>query len=31
MSFGNSLDNSYIKFAIIDIKFRFTCGELDLY
>ena len=25
-SFGNSWDNSYTKFAILDITFRFTCG-----
>ena len=30
-SFGNSWDNSYIKFAILDIKVRFTFGESDLY
>ena len=29
--FGNSWGNSYTKFAIVDIKFRFTCGESDLY
>ena len=26
-----SLVNSYTKFVILDIKFRFTCGESDLY
>ena len=26
-SFGNLWDNSYIKFAILDIKFQFTCGD----
>ena len=25
-SFGNSWGNSYTKFAILDITFRFTCG-----
>ena len=30
-SFGNSGGNSYTKFAILDIKFPFTCGESDLY
>ena len=30
-SFDNSWGNSYTKFAIQDIKCRFTCGELDLY
>ena len=30
-SFGNSWGNSYTKFAILDIKFRFTCGESGLY
>ena len=25
-SFDNSWGNSYIKFATLDIKFRFTCG-----
>ena len=30
-SFGNSWGNSYNKFAILDIKFRFTCVESDLY
>ena len=29
--FGNSWGNSYTKFAILDITFRFTCGESDLY
>ena len=24
-------DNSYTKYAILDIKFRFTCGESDPY
>ena len=28
---GNSLGNLYTKFAILDIKFRLTCGETDLY
>ena len=30
-SFGNSWDSSYVKFAIVDNKFRFTCGESDQY
>ena len=30
-SFGNLFGNSYIKFAILDIKVPFTCGESDLY
>ena len=30
-SFGNSWDNSCTKFATLDITFRFTCGESDLY
>ena len=29
--FRNSWGNSYTKFAILDIKFRFTCGDADLY
>ena len=29
-SFGNSWNNSYTKFAMLDIKFRFTCGESNL-
>ena len=29
--FSNSWGNSYIKFSIIDIKFRFICCELKLY
>ena len=28
-SFCNSRGNSYTTFAILDVKFRFTCGELD--
>ena len=28
---GNSRGNSSAKFAVVDIKFRFTCGESDLY
>ena len=31
MSFGNSWGNSYIKFLILNIKFRFTCDEWRLY
>ena len=27
---GNSWSNSYTKFDILDIKFRFTCGKIDL-
>ena len=30
-SLGNSWGNSYIKFFMIDVKFRFICGELKLY
>ena len=30
-SFGKSWGDSYTKFAILGIKFRFTCGESDLY
>ena len=30
-SFCNSWGNLYTKFAILDIKFPFTCGESDLY
>ena len=30
-SFGNSWNSSSVKFAIIDNKFRFTCGESDQY
>ena len=30
-SFGDSGGNSYTKFIIVDIKIRFTCGDLDLY
>ena len=30
-SLGKSWGNSYTKFAILDIKFPFTCGGLDLY
>ena len=30
-SFVDSRGNSYNKFGTLDIKFRFTCGELDLY
>ena len=26
-----SFGNSYSKFVILDIKFRFTCGKSDLY
>ena len=29
--FGNSWGNLYTKFAILDIKFCFTCGESELY
>ena len=29
-SFFNFWENSYTKFAILDNKFRFTCGELEL-
>ena len=29
--FGNLWGNSYTKFAILDIKFPFTCGKLDMY
>ena len=29
-SFDNSWNNSYIKFFLLGIKFRFTCGELAL-
>ena len=29
--FGNLWGNSYTKFAILDIKFHFTCGSSDLY
>ena len=28
---GKSWDKSYTKFIIVDIKFRFTCGESDPY
>ena len=28
--FGNSSGNSYTKFVILDIKFRFTCSKSDL-
>ena len=28
---GKSWGDSYTKFAILGIKFRFTCGESDLY
>ena len=30
-SFGSSSGNSCTKFAILDITFRFTCGQSDLY
>ena len=30
-SFGNSLVIAYANFAILDIKFRFACGESDPY
>ena len=29
--FGNSWENSYTKFAKLDITLRFTCGWSDLY
>ena len=28
---GKSWDKLYTKFIIVDIKFRFTCGEFDPY
>ena len=28
--FGSSSGNSYAKFALLDIKFRYTCGESNL-
>ena len=28
---GSSSGNSYTKFVIIGMKFRFTCGQSDLY
>ena len=28
-SYGNSLGNLYIKFLILDNKFRFSCSESD--
>ena len=28
---GNSWGNTYAKFVILDTKFRFACGESDLY
>ena len=31
VSFGNSSSNSHTKFRVLDIKSRFTCGELNLY
>ena len=30
-SFSNLWGNLYTKFAMLDIKFPFICGELDLY
>ena len=29
--FGNLWDNSYTRTLILEIKFRFNCGDLDLY
>ena len=31
LTFGNSFGTSYTKLVILDIKFRFTCGESDPY
>ena len=31
LAFGNSRGNKHAKFIIVELKFRFTCGELNFH
>ena len=31
LAFGNSRGNKHAKFVIVELKFHFTCGELNFH